>query len=181
MIIVNLGSIEYYDPDSNRFSYDEGGKVRFEYSLRAVYEWEAHWKKPFLATIDERTDSEITDFYCRMALDVFDRKFLTREVQKKLSDYVSDPSTATIFSSASSSGKSSNRAGKVHTSEEIYALMFEYGIPIEFEYRNLNRLLTILRIISLRNSQEKKMSRNDILTQNAKINAARKAKYNTKG
>lgn len=182
MITINLGTLESYDSDKNEFIYEEGGTVRFEYSLKVLYEWEGVWKKPFLDNKVKLTSDEIIDFYCRMALDPFDPKFLTRNVMTKLAEYISDSTTATVFRTPSGSNKSGGKArGKIYTSEEIYALMFEAGIPLEFEHRNLNRLLVILKVVSNRTQPPKKMSRDDILRQNANLNAQRKARLKTKG
>lgn len=182
MLTIDLGTRESYDADNNEFIYEEGGIVRFEYSLRVLYEWEGKWKKPFLDEKVSLTGTEIRDFYIRMALDPFDPTFLTKDVMKKLAAYISDSSTATtIRTPDGSGGVRINRSGKVYTAEEIYALMFSAGIPLEFEHRNLNRLLMILRIISNNNSPPKKMSKADILRQNAKLNAERKARLKTKG
>jgi hypothetical protein len=180
VISIDLGTIEYFDDSNNEFAYETGGIVRFEYSLKVVYDWESIWKKPFLK--GGLTDEELVDFYMMMALDPIKVQFLTVDVQKILADYITNPSTATTFSEGPD-GKSntfSNRA-KTHTAEEIYALMFEAGIPLEFENRNLNRLMTVLKIIAAHNNPPKKMSQQDILRQNAQINAQRKARMRTRG
>lgn len=181
MISIELGTFEYFDSENSEFSYEVGGTVRFEYTLKGVYEWESKWKKPFLK--GELTERELIDFYMTMALDPIEEKFLTRDVMKKLSDYIKDTNTATTFSihQEGQNGNNFTSKPKIYTSEELYALMFSAGVPIEFENRNLNRLLVVLRIISNYNSPKKKMSKHDILKQNASINAQRKAKMNTKG
>lgn len=171
--------MEYYDGKSNQFVYEEGGVVRFEYSLKVLYEWEGRWKKPFLK--GELTERELMDFYKTMALDPVDEKFITIEVQETLAKYVSDSHTATTFSShQEQEGKGFNMK-KRYTAEELYALMFMAQVPIEFENRNLNRLLTVLKIMSNYNTPPKKMSKQDILKQNASLNAQRKAQMKTRG
>lgn len=178
MITIDLGDAEYYDSDKNQFEYDKGGIVRFEYSLKSLYNWEGKWKKPFLK--GELTDEELIDFYMSMSLDPIKRHFLTDEVMETLSKYIGDLTTATTFSTPQKDGNGFTR-GKIYTSEELYALMFEANVPLEFENRNLNRLLVILRIISNHNTPPKKMSIPDILRQNAQLNAARKKQMNTRG
>jgi hypothetical protein len=178
MLTIDLGTLEYYDTDKNEFVYETGGLVRFEYSLKAVYEWEAKWKKPFLKS--ELTYIEMIDLYKLMALDEFDDKFLKPEVAKLISDYIASSNTATTFSdSGGANGQTQGK--KIHTSEEIYAMMFSAGIPLDFENRNLNRLLTILRIISIQNNPPKKMTREEVLKQNAELNRQRKAQMKTNG
>ncbi len=181
MITIDLGSIEYYDDSNNQFVYEDGGVVRFEYSLKAVYDWEAVWQKPFLK--GELTEEELIDFYMRMALDPIEEKFLTNEVMSTLAEYIQNMNTATSFSTmqGGQGGGSSSNKSKTHTAEELYALMFSAGVPLDFENRNLNRLLVILRIIASYNNPPKKMSKQDILRQNATLNAQRKAQLKTKG
>lgn len=184
MISIDLGKIEYYDDKTNQFEYEEIGVVRFEYSLKALYEWEGKWKKPFLK--GELTEEETIDFFMTMALDPMEERFLTSDVAQKLSDYIADQSTATVFRTNKiddnrQNGYNNVKKAKVTTAEEVYATMFAAGVPLEFENRNLNRLMTILRVIGNNNNPPKKMSREDTLKQNAALNAQRRAKLKTKG
>lgn len=180
MITIDLGTLEYYDSEKNEFVYEEGGKVRFEYSLKMLYEWEGKWKKAFLKGNKNLTTEEAVDFYIMMALDPIDKKFMTGEAMETLSKYVNDPQTATTFADGQN-GNTSPSKGKIFTSEELYAMMITSNVPLDFENRNLNRLITILRVISVQNTPPKKMSKNDIYRQNAALNAERKARLNTKG
>src|SRR5690606_39800968 len=66
----------------------------------------------------------------------------------------------TLFRSFNTRESSQNgNKGKIYTAEEIYAMMFMEGIDIEFENRNLNRLMTMLRIIGNYKVPPKKMTR----------------------
>jgi hypothetical protein len=161
--------------------YEEGGTVSFEYTLKVVYDWEFKWRKPFLK--GGLTDEETVDFYKRMALDPIEEKFLTRDVMNLLAKYIQDEATATVFSTADEGQNGSNVPikGKVYTSEEIYSLMFSAHVPIEFENRNLNRLMTILRITASHNEPPKQMAKADIARQNRELNEQRRKKFNTKG
>ncbi len=177
--MVDLGTIEEYDSSTNSFIYQDLGTVRFEYSLKAIYNWEGKWKKPFLTS--ELSDEESRDLYRLMALDPLDDEFLTYRVMKELSDYISNSNTATSFGGYGNEKTGSSKGGKFLTTEEIYANMFAAGIPLEFENRNLNRLFVVLKIISLNNEAPKKMTKNEILRQNASLNEQRKAALKTKG
>lgn len=181
MLTIDLGNIEYYDSNLNAFVYETGGIVRFEYSLKTVYDWEAKWKKPFLK--GGLTEEETIDFYKMMALDPIGDNFLTNKLFNQLSAYVGDSNTATTFTShqGGQNGNKVSSKGKVYTAEEIYASMFMLQIPLEFEHRNLNRLLVILQIMIMRNEPPKKMSKNDILRQNADLNRQRREAMKTRG
>lgn len=181
MITIDLGNIEYYDEKNNEFIYRKGGIVRFEYSLKVIYEWEGKWCKPFLKgelSNQELTNDELVDFYMKMALDPIEKEFMTDAVMDALSEYIKKSHTATTFSSVQDNN---TNKGKTYTSEELYALMISDGVPLEFENRNLNRLLVVLRIISSYKNPPKKMSNQDIYRQNASLNAKRKAMLKSKG
>lgn len=180
LITIKKSRTEEYDSETNEFIYHDGSEVSFEYSLKAVFDWESRWKKPFLR--NDLTNEESIDFYKTMALGPMDDDFLTVDVIQQLSDYINDPNTATTFTSNFGEGNTGGSGkGKINTSEEIYASMFSAGVPLEFENRNLNRLLAILKIISLANEPPKKMSREEVVRQNASLNAQRKAMLNSKG
>ena len=63
--------------------------------------------------------------------------------------------------------------------------MESYGIPPQFEKWHLNRLLTLIRIHSIKerekNGKGTKMSKRDILAQNRALNAARRQRLGSKG
>lgn len=180
MLEIDVGSLEYYDDETNKFHYEDGGIVRFEYSLKAMYKWEAKWRTPFLKGAS--TYEELKDFFLYMAIDEIDVKFLTVEVMDELSKYVGETPTATKFTSHSKGQNgNTNGIGKIYTAEEIYGLMFMNHIPLEFEERNLNRLLVILKVIGDYSKPKEKMSKEDIYEQNKRLNEERRMKYNTKG
>lgn len=128
MITIDLGTIEHYDSEKNEFTTETGGIVNFEYSLKAMYEWEGRWSKSFLK--GDYSDEELMDFYKTMALTPFDDKFLSTEVTQMLADYISKGNTATTFSSNGSGGGTVSKP-KLYTAEEIYALMFMSSIPLD--------------------------------------------------
>lgn len=182
MLRIDLGTVETFDSSTGEFKYHEGGIVNFEYSLKVMYEWEGYWKIPFLDDKRDLTDEQMIDFYLRMADRPIDPMFLIPSITRQLSDYISDTPTATTFQdNRPDSGGKKRRSSKTQTAEEIYSIMFAAGIPLEFENRNLNRLLVVLRIIALNNNPSKKMSKSEILQRNAKLNEQRRRKYNTKG
>jgi hypothetical protein len=180
VLTMDLGTMEYFDGGTNEFLYDEVGVICFEYSLKVLYEWEAKWKKPFLR--GDRTDDELLDFYKMMALNPIKEESFTNDVMVRLSEYIGDSNTATRFSPAGESQNDSTTIRKKdYTAEEIYALMIMNNVPLEFENRNLNRLLTVLKIIATYNNPPKNMSQEEILRQNRELNKQRKEQYQTKG
>lgn len=181
MISIDLGTIEFFDGQKEEFIYEPVGVVNFEYTLKAIYDWEAKWRKPFLK--GGLNAFELLDFYILMADRPFDTRALTEEIVEQLANYLEDAQTATTFTTPEEgqNGSKGFSKAKIYTAEELYALMFMNQIPIEFENRNFNRLTTVLRVISNYNSPKKKMSKEDILKQNAELNRQRREQLKTKG
>ena len=71
--------------------------------------------------------------------------------------------------------------GETITAELIYYWMVTLNIPFECQKWHLNRLITLVEICSIKNQPQKKMSKGEILRQNRELNAARRAKYKTRG
>lgn len=179
MITIRFTDTEYYNEETNEFINLESKTVDFEYSLLAVAKWEAKYKLPFLNTRLDTLDAKLIDFYLFMSNDpTLTEDYINESTATLLSRYISDSQTATTFHSQNDD---KSKSSKIYTSEELYALMFMNGVPLEFENRNLNRLLTTLRIISAYNAPPKKMSKEDILRQNRELNAQRRKQYNTRG
>ena len=106
---------------------------------------------------------------------VYDR--LTRENLEEIRDYINAPMTATTVREINS-GKNNN---EVVTSELIYYWMISLQITVEFQKWHLNRLITLIKVFNVKNSPPKKMSKREIMSRNAALNAARRKQLNSKG
>ena len=180
MITLHIEAMEFYNDESNEFETYDSAIVKFEYSLAAVAEWEAKWTIPFLNTELAINDPKFIDFCLCMTLDKsLKPEQITPSIALGLSDYIKEPQTATTFSDRLQD--SDTKSGKVYSSEEIYALMFMNSVPIELENVNLNRLLVILKIISIYSNPPKKMSKQEVLNENRSLNEKRKKELNTRG
>lgn len=172
-------SNELWDEKNQMFVTAKEQTLQLEHSLVSLSKWESKWCKAFFNS--DKTPEELVDYIKCMTLtqnvppEVYER--LTSENIREINDYIEAPMTATYFSQEQRAGHSR----EVITAELIYYWMIALNIPFECQKWHINRLLTLIRVCNIKNQPAKKMSRRDILSRNAQLNAARRAKLNTKG
>ena len=180
MLKITIPDVEYYDEAKWEFKVLKGQTITLEHSLVSLSKWESKFKKPFLSD-DAKTKEEVIEYVKCMTLtqNVPDRIYnnLSNENLKQVHDYIHDSMTATWFSE----DKKSTKNREIITSEIIYYSMFANQIPIECQKWHLNRLLTLIRVFSIKNTPPKKMSQREILERNKAINDARRAKLGSRG
>lgn len=180
MLRITVPAAEYFDEKTGEFVYRKEQTLQLEHSLVSLSKWESTWKKPFLGKGD-KTSEETLDYIRCMTItqnvnpEVYTR--LTNENIQTINDYIGDPMTATTFHERDG-GRSSR---ETITSELIYYWMIVNNIPPEYQKWHLNRLLTLIRVCTIKNSPPKKRSKADIMRSNAALNAKRRAKLGTKG
>ena len=103
--------------------------------------------------------------------------YLTVKNINSIIDYINAPMTATTFVNAESSTKKK----EIVTSELIYYWMITWNIPFECQKWHINRLLTLIRVCSVKNTPAKQMSKAEIARLYAEQNAVRKKQLNTRG
>lgn len=180
MLHITVPSVELWDEAKEEFIKTKEQTLQLEHSLVSVSKWEAKWCKVFLSK-KEKTYEETIDYIKCMTItqnvdpDVY--KYLTKENITQINDYISAPMTATWFSDEKNRPGSNEQV----TSELIYYWMISLQIPFECQKWHLNRLLTLIKVCSIKNKPPKKMSRSDIMRRNASLNAARRRQLNTSG
>lgn len=173
-------SPEGWDEEKQEFVEPRTQTLQLEHSLISLSKWESKWKKAFYSK-KEMSDEETLDYIKCMTLsknvdpDVYNH--LTRENIKAVMDYIGDPMTATTFND----NKKDSRNHETITSELIYYWMIASNIPFECQKWHLNRLITLIRVCSVKNTPPKKRSKRDIMSRNSALNAARRKQMNTKG
>lgn len=172
---------EGWDEKKQEFVDAKTQTLQLEHSLVSLSKWESKWEKPFHSK-KEMTAEETLDYIKCMTLnknvdpDVYNH--LTRENVKAVMDYINKPMTATTFSKEDKGG--TNR--EIITSELIYYWMIASNIPLDpCQKWHLNRLITLIRVCSIKNTPPKKRSKRDIMSRNAALNASRRKQMNTKG
>lgn len=179
MLELMVAGGEFYDESLEIFIEVKPAVLRLEHSLVSISKWESIWKEPFL-TQKEKSERQTIDYLKCMTVgqnvDPMLYRCITPRQMKEIEEYISDEKTATTFNER---GGPPNR--QVITSELIYFWMAQYNIPFECQKWHLSRLLTLIRIASIKNSPEKKMSKRAILSQNKALNDARRKAMKSKG
>lgn len=184
MLTIHIEQQEKYNENTCEFVSIPKTELYLEHSLVAVRDWEGKWKKPFLETKEKPIQELLYYIHCMcINKEVCTDDILNCLTPKQLETivaYIQDDMTATWFSNNSRIG-ASNRTGEVVTAEIIYYWMVSLRVPIEMETWHLNRLLTLLKVLNIKNGGDKKMPKKEAAAQRRALNAQRKAKMRSKG
>ena len=176
MKTITIPGQELHDPVTDIFYTTKDVTITIEHSLVSLSKWESKWKKPLLATKD-MTRPMFEDYVRCMTVtqnvDPLVYKCLTTSQINEIQEYMADPMTATIVKS----DKKTGGRNRFMTSELIYAYMAILRIPYECQKWHLNRLLTLIQVVSIEQEPKKKMSKADTMSRHRSLNAARRAKH----
>lgn len=157
--------------------------ICLEHSLVSLYKWESKWHKPFL-TNEPKTQEETQDYIKCMTItqNVKPEVYLclTNDHIQKINAYLEDPMTATTIKERKKSSPTKLNGEQI-TAELIYYWMVALTIPFECKKWHLNQLITLIRVCNIKNEPAEKMSKRDVLSQNAALNAARRKRPRKKG
>lgn len=180
MKTITIPAIELFDEVKMEFINTEEQTLELEHSLVSLAAWESIWEKPFLTKEDKTREETISYIKCMTLTPNVDPDvytFISDDIIREVNAYIAAPMTATTFSE----DKSSRSNSEATTAEIIYYWMVALNIPSEYQFWHLNRLMTLIKVCSIKNAPPKKMKMADRLRENAARNAARKQKYNTRG
>jgi hypothetical protein len=188
MLEIDVPESEAWDNDREEFVLIPGGHLCLEHSLISLSKWESKHEKPFLVDDPPKTSAELLDYIRCMTVNkgVKPETYLglTQSDYEKINKYISAPMTATTFNDSRKQKGKTVSYGRRHqhiiTSEELYYDMIAFQIPFECEKWHINRLLTLIRICSIK-SEPDKMKGKDLAKHNRSLNAARRAQHHTKG
>lgn len=181
MLEIKVQEKELFDNKTGEFITIPAMDLKLEHSLISLFRWEGKWKKPFLH-LESPTQEEMVDYICCMSMDKpIDRNVvlsLPAEDFLKIKEYISDSHTATTIVDRTPQKRKSKK--EIITAELIYYYMIYYGIPSGYDKWHLNRLLTLLRICSIKGgTTNQEMSMEEIFAQNNRLNSARRAAMNS--
>lgn len=180
MLTITVPKTELFDRKKEEFIYVKEQKLSLEHSLISLARWESKWKKSFLSP-EDKTRMETLDYIRCMTLtqNVAPEVYyaIPDSVINEVNNYIADSMTATTFR------KDEDRPTKeIITAELIYYWMISLNIPLECQKWHLNRLLTLIKVCSIKNApqKKKKMTRSDIANRSA-LNEVRRKSLNSKG
>lgn len=180
MLVIEVVLEEGFDEEKQKFVVAKSCVLELEHSLVSLSKWESIFEKPFLSET-EKTPEEVFEYIQMMVVtpntppEVFYK--LTTENVEEIRKYIDAKMTATTFNDQGVP----KRNREVITAEIIYHWMIAAGVPFECQNWHLNRLLTLIRVINLKNAPPKKMGRREMLSQRQKLNAQRRQQYGTSG
>lgn len=179
MLELTIPRRTFFKESTSEFIEFNETKLKLEHSLISLSKWESKFKKPFLSDNKHSKQEMLCYIECMSLnpnLDSTIYNTIPNDLYSKICEYIEDSMTATTISD-----KDSSLNRDIITSEIIYYWMIELGIPFECEKWHLNRLMTLIRVCSIKKGPQKKMSKREILEQNRRLNEARKRKAKTKG
>lgn len=183
MLQLVIKETELFDDRTQTFIRVKPTTLQLEHSLVSISKWEAKYHKPFLSDReDDKTNEEILDYVRCMTItqNVNPEVYLAinSDQVKQIRDYIYDSMTATTFREDPNKGRVKKQ---IITSEVIYYQMIALNIPMECQKWHLNRLMTLIRVCSIKSQPEKKMKSGDVARKYANLNNARRAAMHSKG
>lgn len=182
MLDLIIPGKELWDDERQEFLTMTPSKLQLEHSLVSLSKWESKWGKPFLGK-EAKSREQTLDYIRCMTItqnikpEVYDN--LPSDMIVTIKEYIDAPMTATWFTDAQ--GPAKPHKSEVITAEIIYYWMITQSIPMECQKWHLNRLLTLIRVCSIKNNPPKKMSRKEMIANRRALNEKRLSQLNTKG
>jgi hypothetical protein len=181
MLKITVPADEMWDEAKQEFVYGKSQTLMLEHSLVSISKWESKWCKPYLTDTEKSTEEIIDYIRCMTIGSNVDYKLyyrLSDKSIKEISNYINYPMTATTFREVENSN---HIKGEQITAELIYYYMVALHIPFECEKWHLNKLITLIRVCSIKSQPPKKMSKSELARRNRELNAQRRSKLNSKG
>lgn len=181
MLTIHVEAREFFSEQTRQFIDVPELNLELEHSLVSLSKWEEIWEIPFLNS-DNKTPEQVVSYVKCMLLnkDVPNEVIyaFSSEQYATINEYITGKHTATTFASQ----PSSRNSGEFVTAELIYYWLVALQIPFQpTETWHLNKLLTLVKIVNLKNAPQKKMSKSEIASRHRQLNAQRRAQYNTNG
>lgn len=179
MLLITIPAAELWDEKRELFITTKERTLKLEHSLVSLSKWESKWCKPFLSRKEKTTEETIDYIRCMTLTQNVPPEaysFLTNENVEAINRYIEAPMTATWFSNTPKT-----RSSEQVTAELLYYWMIAFNIPFECQKWHLNRLLTLIRVCSIKNQSPKKRNTRELMSRNSALNAARRKRLRSRG
>ena len=180
MLTIDITELEFYDSAKEMFIYTKPLKVRMEHSLMSIAKWEAIWEKAYLPTpgvVDGMTGKDEEESYIRCMFIGKQEEHIPSVIHQNyaalLAKYIQKKHSATTINRR---GRRGPKSRVVITSEVVYYWMLKFGIPFECERWHFNRLLMLIDVCNVKESEGTKggrMSQRDSIQYMQKLNKER--------
>jgi hypothetical protein len=180
MLEVIVEAEEFFNEDTAEFTSVPSVTLTLEHSLVSMSKWESKFKKPFLGPGEKTLEETMGYIESMVTSNNVDSSILNRMNGAhfaQINNYIASTESATTFNTQ----EKGRGNAEVITSELVYYWMISFNIPFECETWHLNRLFSLIQICNLKNSNPKKMPKNEIAARNRALNEQRKAQLNTRG
>lgn len=183
MLSLYVEGTEYYDEKTNTFFSVEGETLYLEHSLYSLSLWEAEYEKSLLDALEKGLTAEELKYYieCMTIKEPINKDIYLCINQlhiEKIKQYINKPMSATTFTEFTKKNKYGNfRKKEIITSEIIYYWMLESEIPFECDKWNLNHLISLIRVVSIKHSKNNNMPRKEAKEMNRALMAQRRAAH----
>jgi len=167
----------YFHPTDD----SEAVELTFEHSLVSLSKWEAFYEKPFYSK-ESQTEEETKKYLLFMLLPenlpIDFSSWITAKHVEVVQEYINSKQTATTFTEVPDGRPSTETI----TNEVIYSWLVTFGIPFHpVETWHLNRLMTIVKIMGIKSTKPKKMTRSQQAEKYRKLNEQRRKDLGTTG
>lgn len=176
---------EFYDAETNRIVTYPQKELVFEHSLYTISKWEAITGNSYFDTfganirgVEDKDLLFVTYIKCMCLTEVDDVyfNFITEEQYKILGEYINKKMSATRINN----GK--HMSLDIITTEQLYAQMFSFYIPLECEHWHFSRLQMLLGVCVEMSKEQKPTKRtNRDISEQMRLNEERKKKMKSAG
>lgn len=181
---ITIPGGSFWDERTELFVTTKATSLTLEHSLLAIHKWESKWHKHFLGN-KNLTEEEVRDYIrCMTITQNVDPKvysIIPSDQIEKIEKYIADPMTATVFSEDPYAPK---KKPEILTAEVIYYYMLKCNIPLEFEKRHINHLMTLIRVVGEKDTppdKRPKMTADQLYARNKALNKKNREKLHTRG
>lgn len=170
MLKLKIVLSDDYDEETRKFVV-ETIDVELEHSLASLSKWEEKWEVPLLSS-DKTEEQSVNYLECMCVTpnvppEVFWK--LTADQQNEVKEYLERKASATWFAD-----RPEAKSGEAITAELVYYWMDGFQIPWEAQHWHLNKLLTLIKVHSVKaDNKPKQQSARNRQAEIMRLNAQR--------